>query len=708
MFEGAPKNYRDPFWSGLASMAEQDVGLPNGLLRSILTKGERSNADQVSSAGARTPFQVIPETRQALIKKYGVDAYESPESAAKAAALVLKEGLDRNKGDVRQAVGEYIGGVNRKNWGPVTQSYIDRVAGQGGQGGKMNEVDELMRLYEERLGGSNAQKKTSPGSEVDELMRLYEEKTNANASQGTRQEARQAGLLKEQKKGKPSFGEAVFQGAIQDPLDAGAQLLEKALPKSVGNKINEFNNFLAEKTGLVAPVGPGGVNEMVQAGQKEYAQRQGQGFDIGRTVGAVVSPTNIALAGAVPAKMAATGLGRVAASAGLGAASGALQPISEGDYADQLKKNIALGLVSGGALAGAGEGLAKVLSPIASRNPDIQALKEMGISPTVGQASGGYGQKIEDLAQSVPILGGRIDARKAENLQKFQNAMFNKAGGPIGFKTDKFGFDGIKQLDDAVNEAYTKAVGKTKTVRVDDSFLSSASKLSSMASEVPDNGATKKALDTQIDLMLSKVSKADKILPDTWKEFDAKLGNIARKTGNQDYKNAIRELQKEWRGMAARSNPEQADLFKNVDKAFRGMTILEKATESAAKQDGLFTPNQLYRAARTSAGSKSSSRQKTAPFMKEALAAERVLGSKTPNSGTAERLMAGGIFGGAGVAVDPTFLAAPALGGLMYSKPIAPLVSGAITNRPKLAQPVAEYIQSVTPFMGLFGPQIME
>ena len=709
MFEGVPKSYRDPFWSGLASVAEQEVGLPDGLLRSILTKGERSNADQVSSAGARTPFQVIPETRKALIKKYGVDAYESPESAAKAAALVLKEGLDRNKGDVRQAVGEYIGGVNRKNWGPVTMAYIDRVSGSAADK-STGSVDDLVRMFNERSGGSDAQKNQKNEGGVDELVKLFNEKENAgkNASQNTKQEARQAGLLKEQKKGKPSLGEAVFQGAIQDPLDAGAQLLEKALPKSVSNKINEFNNFLAEKTGLVSPVGPGGVNEMVQAGQKEYAQRQGPGFDIGRTAGAVVSPTNIALAGAVPAKMAATGLGRVAASAGLGAASGALQPISEGNYAEQLKKNIALGLVSGGALAGAGEGVAKVLSPLASKNPDIQALKKMGVTPTIGQASGGYGQKIEDLAQSVPILGGRIDARKAENLQKFQNAMFNKAGSSIGFKTDKFGFDGIKQLDSAVNQAYKQAVEKTKAVSVDDVFLNSASKLSSMASEVPDNGATKKALDAQIDLMLSKVSKADKILPETWKEFDAKLGNIARKTGNQDYKNVIRELQKEWRGMAARSNPDQAELFKNADKAFREMTILEKATESAAKQDGLFTPNQLYRAARGAVGSKSSLRKKTSPFMEEALAAERVLGSKTPNSGTAERLMTGGIFGGAGVAVDPTFLAAPALGGLMYSKPIAPLVSGAITNRPKLAQPIAESIQSVTPFMGLLGPQIME
>ncbi len=66
MFEGVPKSYKDPYWRNLASKAAQDVGLPSGLLEGILTRGERSNADQVSNAGARTPFQVIPQTERRL------------------------------------------------------------------------------------------------------------------------------------------------------------------------------------------------------------------------------------------------------------------------------------------------------------------------------------------------------------------------------------------------------------------------------------------------------------------------------------------------------------------------------------------------------------------------------------------------------------------------------------------------------------------
>jgi hypothetical protein len=123
-----PTSYKDPFWSDLATGTEQKLGLPNGLLVSVLTRGERSNADQVSEAGAKTPFQIIPATRQAVLKKYGVDAYLSPENSAEAAGLLLKESLDRNKGDIKLAAAEYHGGTNPANWGPRTRAYIDRVS----------------------------------------------------------------------------------------------------------------------------------------------------------------------------------------------------------------------------------------------------------------------------------------------------------------------------------------------------------------------------------------------------------------------------------------------------------------------------------------------------------------------------------------------------------------------------------------------------
>lgn len=121
------ESYKDQRWLDVASLAEQKHGIPNGLLQSILLHGERSNPDQVSPAGARTPFQIIPKTRSDVLEKYGIDAYLSPETSAEVAALLLKESLDRNDGSIGLAAAEYHGGTDRKQWGKKTTNYVDRV-----------------------------------------------------------------------------------------------------------------------------------------------------------------------------------------------------------------------------------------------------------------------------------------------------------------------------------------------------------------------------------------------------------------------------------------------------------------------------------------------------------------------------------------------------------------------------------------------------
>lgn len=125
----AAKSYKDPYYQRLSNAMEERYGLPEGLLHAVVTKGERSNSDQVSEAGAKTVFQIIPATRKTAIDKYGIDPYLSDENAAEVAARLLKDSLDRNGGDVREAVGEYHGGTNRENWGPRTKAYQARVTG---------------------------------------------------------------------------------------------------------------------------------------------------------------------------------------------------------------------------------------------------------------------------------------------------------------------------------------------------------------------------------------------------------------------------------------------------------------------------------------------------------------------------------------------------------------------------------------------------
>jgi len=123
----APISFRDPLYASLDSSTESKLGLPDGLLSSIRLNGERSNADQVSSAGARTVYQITPSTRRLAIEKWGIDPYLSPQNASQVAGLLLQDSMQRNGNDPAAAVGEYHGGTDRSNWGPKTQAYVQRV-----------------------------------------------------------------------------------------------------------------------------------------------------------------------------------------------------------------------------------------------------------------------------------------------------------------------------------------------------------------------------------------------------------------------------------------------------------------------------------------------------------------------------------------------------------------------------------------------------
>lgn len=137
-------SYLDPAYSQFELEAAEKVGIEPSLIRGARIYGEKTNRDVTSNKGARSVYQIIPETRAALKKKYGVDAYASDKEASLATAYLLKENLDRNKGNVEQAIGEYHGGTDRSQWGPVNKAYRKRVLGGLGLSvGELTDVDEV-------------------------------------------------------------------------------------------------------------------------------------------------------------------------------------------------------------------------------------------------------------------------------------------------------------------------------------------------------------------------------------------------------------------------------------------------------------------------------------------------------------------------------------------------------------------------------------
>jgi hypothetical protein len=172
----------------------------------------------------------------------------------------------------------------------------------------------------------------------------------------------------------PGKLEKVGMGAM-DPIHGGAQLLTHVLPEGMVQAGNRVNNWLADKTGIVARIPEGGVDQMVQEREAAYQARRlaaGEtGFDGWRTVGNAVSPANI------PAARLVAGAGGVGSLAARGAAAGGaaatLQPVTSpnADFGSEKATQVAAGAATGAVLtpviAKAVTGLAQKVSEVVAR-----------------------------------------------------------------------------------------------------------------------------------------------------------------------------------------------------------------------------------------------------------------------------------------------------------------------------------------------------
>ncbi len=106
---GDGMRYDDPKLNEYAAKVEQENGLPPGLLNAIKNRGERSNSDQVSPAGAKGVMQFMPETWG----QYGKGEITNPYDSIDAAGRYFVDLLKRYNGNVDAAITEYNGGIKQ-------------------------------------------------------------------------------------------------------------------------------------------------------------------------------------------------------------------------------------------------------------------------------------------------------------------------------------------------------------------------------------------------------------------------------------------------------------------------------------------------------------------------------------------------------------------------------------------------------------------
>ncbi len=528
-------------------------------------------------------------------------------------------------------------------------------------------------------------------------------------------------------KGEISRTEKVLRG-IKDPIDGGAQLLTKLLPQSVVDAGNSANNWLADKTGLVAKLPERnvsslitgqktGVDGLIQQQEADYQSKRASagetGFDGYRTLGNVISPANLAIAAKAPA--AATLGARVATGAVGGGASALLNPVNGEDFWKEKAKQVGAGALGGGVVPVLTGGVARLISPNASINPQLQALRAEGVRPTVGQALGGAANRIEEKLQSVPIIGDAIqNARQAAGAD-LSKAAVNRALKPIGKELPEgvTGNEAIQFTRKALGDAYDSVLPRM-TVQKDAPYQQALTGLKQMVNTGAINPTAPKQFNRFLANEVEPLFQGQQAMTgETFKRLQSKVTEQIQRTQastNADERllsNAYKELGDQLNKLSVRSNPSLSGELSKINTGYANFKRVQRAASSVAAEDGVFNPAQLHNAVKAADRSKDKARfaEGTALMQDLSAAGKNMLSNKVPNSGTVDRLLLGGGALGSGL-VNPLIPVGLLGGAALYSRPIQGLLGSAVASRPALAQPAANVFRQAAPALIPSGAQI--
>lgn len=702
-----------------ALAAEGASGHVADIARSIYQQESASGKNpRTSNAGAVGGMQVIPATFDRMADQ-GWDI-NNPEHNARAGIRYVKTLYDRAGGDPALTAAGYYGGEGaidkarngvavsdpRNPNAPNTLQYGQQVASR--VPAQQNPFDQF---------DAPAQSATpAPKAAADAVPNPFQAPSEQTASSAP---AKPGGLsMTTDINGNPLPQRTVsFLHGLMDPVAGASQLITKVLPDSVNQAMTTATNKIADLTGFTPRMPEGGIDGEIKKREAEYQQLRQQnepntlsslitgqkpdpGMDGYRILGNVASPVNLVPAARVP--QAITLPGKIGIGAGTGAAYGALNPVTSDDFAGEKIKQVGMGAAFGAATPVVAGAIARLISPNASTNANVQLLKEEGIRPTIGQTLGGWANATEEKAQSIPILGDMIARARGQAREQFNNAAINRATSPIGVKVNGSGQEAITEAGDALSNAYNGLLSRM-SFRPDPQFHTELSNLTQLASTglAPKEAAKFNAL---LNEHLSKLSPNGSMTGETFKVLESKLGAEAKKfSGSTDaYQkelgDALSEALNVFRSTLARSNPAQAQQLRDINTGWANLVRVEGAGTKALNSEGVFTPGQLNQAVRGADGSVRDRATARGQALMQDLsnAGQQVLGNRVPDSGTAGRALLAGLGLGSGY-FNPAIPAALVAGGLTYTGPVQSILRAAASSRPQVAQPAAEAVRNAWP-----------
>ena len=507
-----------------------------------------------------------------------------------------------------------------------------------------------------------------------------------------------------------------FVRGLLDIPDAGAQLLRRAVPEGVASKIDAFGNMLADAgLPLAKTEGVEGVDALVKQNEQAYqaarAEKGADGMDWGRLGGNIAATIPIAMA-------APTGggglLARTLAGAGQGAAVGALQPVTEGDFASEKANQISVGTLFGSFMPAVTSGIARMVKPQTA--PEVVALMKEGVTPTPGQVLGGAAKRVEEGLTSVPVIGDAIKTGQRRATEEFNRAAINRVLAPVGQSLPKnipVGREAVKFAGEAVSKAYDDLLPKLN-IQADKQFAQEIGSLRKLAQNLPEAQAKQFSNILKNDV-LGKFERSGKMMGETMKGIESNLGRLVRSYGrseNPDHRllaDALKETQAALRSMVERGNPQHAGALAKVNEAYANLLRVESAAGRLGSKDGIFSAAGLTGAAKA----KDASLNKRAFARGKALmqdlgeTGQQVLGQTVPDSGTPFRAM-NALALGTGAVLSPAATAGALGASALYTAPAQKLMAKLLTERPEVAQAIADQVRKGGALAPALAPLLME
>lgn len=416
---------------------------------------------------------------------------------------------------------------------------------------------------------------------------------------------------------------------------------------------------------------------------------------LGAVGGALLTPEIKAAQAAAPAARIAARVGQTALDTGVSALSGALS-----SDPGQRTEGALTGGLGGAVLSRLTRGRIVPKSPRAVQKQSAgRLLLNEGVPLTIGQSAGGVLKTTEDAMTSIPLVGDLIQSARGKGVEGLNRAAINRTLGPIGKRLPKdveVGFDGVEFADDAISEAYDKALVDV-TMRPDQDFMAAREALVSAADELPGDVAVgiRNILRNRIDKRLES-GALDGL---TWKKIDSELAHKARAYSRSpdplmhDGADIIDDARQAMRDLLERQSPETAEAVGRANAAFANLVRVQRAARRA--KGGKFSPEQLRNAvlAEDSSVRGRASSKNQALMQDLADAASHVLPSSIPDSGTPRRLMlnlgAGGGLAASGM-ISPAPMIAAGLASLSYLPGVRGAISGLSRNVPKIGKAVVK------------------